>query len=198
MSLSLGPDIDMKAIINGGPEFIDRLTKLQDATAKHQTALADLNLGKAAAVAHVEASRHLDSTREKCAALLDDANKQADDIKTRLASHEAAAKAATNDALNAAYMAKAEAEALKAGAADAHRKAIEVRDAATAAHQKVMAAADTKAAQTVADAQKAADALLARAKTHHDAAVADRNDAAALKAKWNDKAAKIASLAAGD
>ncbi len=192
--LSAGSDIDMQALINGGPQFTDRLAKLQAEATKADNALKDLNLGKSAAQAHTDHHRLLATTKEKCDADIAASNKYAEDSKARIDSHEAATKAATNDALNAAFLDKTEAAALRGAAFDVHKQAITTRaDAekkmadADAYHKATLSDADAQKAKLIADAQKIADQHISDAKS-------DRSEAAVLKAELEDKLAKLKSF----
>lgn len=152
--LSLGgSDLDMEAVVNGGPEFIQRLAELQAATKQHNDAYAQLNLGKDAVKAKNEAGRLLSASKEKHDALIAAANQHAEDVRERINSHELSVKAATNEALNAAYVKDAEAEAKLLSAKDAHAKAIKARDEAIEQANKIRDEARDHAAKMVEDAK---------------------------------------------
>ena len=75
MTLSTG-SADMDAIVSGGDAFLRRHADFQSAAANYKKADSDLNLGKAAHVAHAEAMALLAQAKET----LDAANAEAERI----------------------------------------------------------------------------------------------------------------------
>jgi hypothetical protein len=195
LSVGGNENADMTAIVNGGEPFLNRLKQYQDAVSQYNKAYADMNLGKSAVAANNEAARLLGATKEKCDALIAEANKTADDIKTRLASHEDNIKAATNNALNAAFTTKAEAEAKLAAADDAHKRALSIAADASAKVDALVAEAQKKAEAIKAEALVYATGTKAQATALMAAAQAKMTEATTLHAKATDKLAKIKSLA---
>ena len=180
--------IDINAVIEGGPSFMQRLAQLAEAKKEHDKALEELNLGKSAIVASNEAARLLAQAKETYTTEMAAFEAEVTRIQSEVNTWSEATKAEATTRLYAAQQALDEAKS-KQEAADVANKAAQItlKKAQTDAGSLV-SDAQAKADEIVADAVKQENNILAAAnasKTKADALVAEM---AALKAKYEEAA----------
>lgn len=145
---------DLGALIAGGDAFIKRIAELKDAKEAYEKALANLNLGKSAQEAYVEASKTLEVAKKKRDDDLAALDKEVTEARKNLTTWSEQTKAEVMALNYAATQANADAKVALESAAS-------VRESAS----KVLAVAEAKSATLLAQAQSHADQIVAEAKS---------------------------------
>jgi hypothetical protein len=149
MSIDQAPNIDLAAIIDGGDEFMKRMTDFKAAKAAADESRANLGLAGNVVALRDEAVRLVSQAKDEAAQTRAAAFEEATKTRDSIAEWTVQTKAATAADREAAAALKAEAEKMHVDArqtlAEANRKHAEGEDRlakATAAHEVVKLAQD--------------------------------------------------------
>lgn len=180
--------IDINTVIEGGPSFMERLTKLAAAKKEHDAALKDLDLGRSAVQANDEAYRRLAEANEIYDKKVTEADKEINKVRDEVNAWAEKTKADYTARLYAAQQTLDEAKTMHESAQAANSSAQLILKQAQSRVDTLVNDATAKAEDILATANKKADKMLAdaaKAKSNADDLVAEM---AALKARYEDAA----------